>query len=209
VDTKAFSVILRNMKIKTLLILVLFVNLASAQNTDIDLLRKINVNRNVKLDPAFKFVSNSVTPIMLAAPLSVLTIGLIQKDKTTIQRGMVMGGTLLLNGAITTGLKFAVKRPRPFVTYPDIVKLDKAGSYSFPSGHTSSAFAAATSLCLAYPKWYVIAPSFVWAGLAGYSRMHLGVHYPSDVLVGALIGIGSGILMHCIGKRYLSGYPGY
>ena len=197
------------MKVKIFFLVVLVVNLANAQNMDIDLLRKINVHRNVKLDPTFKFVSHSVAPIMLATPLSVLAVGIIEKDKTTIQRGMVMGGTLILNGALTTGLKFAVNRPRPFATYPDIVKLDKAGSFSFPSGHTSSAFAAATSLCLAYPKWYVIAPSFVWAGLAGYSRMHLGVHYPSDVLVGALIGIGSGVLMHCIGKRYLAAYPGY
>jgi membrane-associated phospholipid phosphatase len=120
-----------------------------------------------------------------------------------------MGGTLCLNGALTLGLKYGFNRPRPFVTYPEIQKLDKAGSYSFPSGHSSSAFAFATSICLAYPKWYVIAPSFAWAGLVGYSRMHLGVHYPSDVLVGALLGIGSGFLMHYLGKRVLSEYPGY
>ena len=82
----------------------------------------------------------------------------------------------------TTGLKFAINRKRPFVTYPDIEKIASAGSKSFPSGHTSDAFATATSLSLAFPKWYVITPSFVWACAVGYSRMDLGVHYPSDVL---------------------------
>jgi membrane-associated phospholipid phosphatase len=49
---------------------------------------------------------------------------------------------------------------------------------------------------MAYPKWYVVVPSFVWASSVGYSRMHLGVHYPSDVLVGALVGSGSAVLMN-------------
>jgi membrane-associated phospholipid phosphatase len=71
-----------------------------------------------------------------------------------------------------------------------------AGSPSFPSGHTSDAFATATSLSIAFPKWYVIAPSFLWACSVGYSRMDLGVHYPSDVMAGAIIGAGSAYLCY-------------
>jgi len=93
-------------------------------------------------------------------------------------------------GAITTGLKYAVNRPRPFVTYPDIIKKGNAGSKSFPSGHTSSAFALATSISLEYPKWYFVAPSFIWSTTVGYSRMRLGVHYPTDVFAGAIVGAG-------------------
>jgi membrane-associated phospholipid phosphatase len=184
-------------------LLLLFVGkTASAQNLDIDLLRKINLERNTTLDPTFKFVTNSVAPIGLGAPLLVTSIGFIQHDKSLKNKGYYIGATLLTSTIITTTLKFTIDRDRPFVTYPDIQKLTGGGSPSFPSGHTSEAFATATSLSLAFPKWYVIAPSMLWASAAGYSRMHLGVHYPSDVLVGALIGSGSAWLCHELNKRY-------
>ena len=184
------------------MILICFSLKTKAQNLDIDLLRKINVERNTALDPTFKFVTNSVSPIGIAAPLIVTSIGYLEKNKNLQNKGLYIGGTLLTSAVITTTLKYSVQRDRPFVTYPDIQKLTSAGSPSFPSGHTSEAFATATSLSLAFPKWYVIAPSFLWASAAGYSRMHLGVHYPSDVLVGALIGSGSAWLCHELNKRY-------
>ena len=190
------------MKQLFLLLTLVFSWSFQAQNLDIDLLRKINIERNAALDPAFKLITNSVSPIGLGAPLIVTTIGFIQKDQTLKNKGYYMGATLLTSALITTSLKFAIDKDRPFVTYPEIQKLTSAGSPSFPSGHTSEAFATATSFSLAFPKWYVIAPSFIWASAAGYSRMHLGVHYPSDVLVGALIGSGSAWLCHELNKRY-------
>jgi membrane-associated phospholipid phosphatase len=177
------------------------VNTIVAQNLDIDLLRKINIERNQALDPAFKFITNSVSPIGIGAPLVVTSVGFIQKNATLKNKGYYIGATLLSSAVITTTLKFTIDRERPFVTYPEIQKLTGAGSASFPSGHTSEAFATATSLSLAFPKWYVIAPAYVWAGAAGYSRMHLGVHYPSDVLVGALVGAGSAWLCHELNKH--------
>jgi membrane-associated phospholipid phosphatase len=190
------------MKQLVLLLTLLFSLSFQAQNLDIDLLRKINLQRNTALDPTFKFVTNSVSPIGISAPLVVTSIGYIEKNKNLQNKGLYIGTTLLTSAVLTTTLKFAIDRDRPFVTYPDIQKLTGAGSPSFPSGHTSEAFATATSLSLAFPKWYVIAPSMLWASAAGYSRMHLGVHYPSDVLVGALIGSGSAWLCHELNKRY-------
>ncbi len=106
-----------------------------------------------------------------------------------------------VNAFTTTALKLAFNRDRPFVTYPFLDKQAEAGSYSFPSGHTSTAFTLATSLSMAYPKWYVVVPSYVYACAAGYSRMHLGVHYPSDVLAGAIVGAGSAVLSNYLQRK--------
>jgi undecaprenyl-diphosphatase len=56
-------------------------------------------------------------------------------------------------------------------------------------------------LSLAWPKWYIIVPTYTWAGTVAYSRMDLGVHYPSDVLIGALVGAGSAWLCHEVNKK--------
>lgn len=172
----------------------------SAQNTDIDILKSINLNRNKKLDNTFIFISNSIVPVSIGIPLGVIGMGFLKQDSTIKNKGVYIGASLVIAAGITTGLKYSVKRERPFVTYPVIDKVMNAGSPSFPSGHTSDAFATATSLSLAFPKWYIIAPSFVWAGSVGYSRMDLGVHYPSDVLAGAAIGSGTSFLCYKANK---------
>jgi membrane-associated phospholipid phosphatase len=167
-----------------------------SQNADIRILRHINLNRNERLDGAFTTITNSASPISIAAPILVFGTGLIEKDKNIQQKGLVMGATVIVAATISTTLKHAINRTRPFVTYPDIQKVGSGGSPSFPSGHTSDAFSTATSLSLAFPKWYVIAPSYTYASLVGYSRMHLGVHYPSDVMAGAIIGASSAYLCY-------------
>jgi membrane-associated phospholipid phosphatase len=185
-----------------IVIFFVFGNTNYSQNLDIDLLRKINLDRNPALDPTFKLITNSVSPMGLAAPVISFSTGYFTNDSALKMKGIYLAESILVSGFVTISMKYAIQRDRPFVTYPDIQKLTGAGSPSFPSGHTSEAFATATSLSLAFPKWYVIAPSFLWASAAGYSRMHLGVHYPSDVLVGALVGAGSAWLCHELNKRY-------
>ncbi len=167
-----------------------------AQNTDIEMLRKINLGRDRNLDNTFVFISNSVTPISVLVPISIFFEGYSSRDSVLKNKGLFIGTTLFVSAAATVALKYGVNRKRPFVTYPDIQKVADAGSYSFPSGHTSDAFATATSLSLAFPKWYVITPSFLWACSVGYSRMDLGVHYPSDVLAGAIVGAGSAFVCY-------------
>ena len=184
-----------------LVFLMLFSNEAQTQNFDIDLLRKINIERNTNYDAPYLFVTNSSTTISFGAPAIMFTVGLIKKDSLLKQNSLMMIGALVINGLITLPMKYGFNRDRPFTTYPDIIKLTKGGSPSFPSGHTSTAFSTATSLSIAYPKWYVIAPSYFWASAVGYSRMHLGVHYPSDVFAGALIGSGSAWLSQFLTKK--------
>jgi Membrane-associated phospholipid phosphatase len=182
---------------RILVIFLLFVSSATfSQNLDIRILRQINEHRDVHLDGTFKTISNSVSPVSIGAPILIFGTGLIEKNQDLKQKGLMIGESFLVTTLVATGLKHAVNRARPFETYPDIQKLSAGGSSSFPSGHTSDAFSTATSLSLAFPKWYVIAPSYTYAALVGYSRMHLGVHYPSDVLAGAVVGAGSAFLCY-------------
>ena len=172
----------------------------NAQNIDITILRDININRNTSLDPTFKVITNSALPITVATPLIIYSVGLIKKDSTIKKQALFIGESFLVSAFITTALKYSIKRERPFKSYPDIEKATSATGLSFPSGHTSVAFSTATSLSMEFPKWYIIAPSFVWATAVGYSRMHLGVHYPSDVVAGAIVGSGSAYLSYKMNK---------
>lgn len=185
------------------LLLVGFLGYGFSQNNDISLLRKINVNRNVKFDTFFEIVTHSDAPISLLTPTAIFCVGLIKKDSLTKTKGIAIGGSLVLSSVITIGLKYSIKRDRPFATHNDIQNVLFEKSPSFPSGHTSMAFSTATSISLMYPKWYVIAPAFIWASSIGYSRMHLGVHYPSDVLVGSMVGVGSAFLSRFLTNKIL------
>lgn len=86
-------------------------------------------------------------------------------------------------------LKQLIDRPRPFVTYPEIEPLiTRVFDSSFPSGHSCASFACSVVLLCMLPKKYGI-PALILALLVAGSRLALGVHYPSDVLAGALLGI--------------------
>lgn len=182
------------------LLLLLSLTTSYSQNADIDLLREINLNRNQLLDGTMKFLSDTDAYISLGTPAVIYTIGLLEKDPNIKKQAIYIGKTIMVSTFITIATKYTIKRERPFVTYPFLDKQSDGGNYTFPSGHTSVAFATATALSIAKPKWYIIAPSFMWAGAVGYSRMHLGVHYPSDVLAGAIVGSGSAYLTYKINK---------
>lgn len=184
----------------TILIIVVH-NSSVSQNLDIKLLRAFNSPLDLPSDGCMKFISNSEPFIVALVPVTIGGYGLIKHNDKYFRNGCVILGATALCAGITNILKYSIGRERPFITYPDIVKKSDAGSPSFPSGHTSSAFATATSLSLLYPEWYVIVPTYGWAATVGYSRMHLGVHYPSDVLAGAVIGAGSAWLTHFVNKK--------
>jgi membrane-associated phospholipid phosphatase len=182
---------------KCFIILLLFPVISIySQNIDIDILKDINLNRNKQIDGTFRGITNSAAPFAFGVPVLLFGISLMKKDSLTRQRSLYIGASVLTSVIITNIIKYSINRPRPFVTYPFIEKLSSGGSPSFPSGHTSDAFALATSVSLAYPKWYVIIPSYTWAAAVGYSRMDLGVHYPSDVLASAIIASGSAFLCY-------------
>ena len=174
---------------------------AHAQNWDIRLLDKLNSAPKAQ-DKTWQFISNSSVEIDLALPIGLYIAGYIKHDATIKNYGLSMGFSFLANEAFTLLLKRTFQRTRPFEAYPELIyKKGTGGSYSMPSGHTSSAFSTATSLSLNFRKWYVVAPAYTYAAAVGYSRMYLGVHYPSDVLVGALLGSGTAYLTWKINKK--------
>lgn len=170
--------------------------LSYAQNFDIDVVRSVNGNSGNFKNKLFKATSSSVIIVNIAAPLSLLTAGIIRQDAVLKKEAVYMAGGFIVSAIITQGMKRVIKRDRPFVTYPYIVQKDEGGGYSMPSGHTSAAFCTATSLSLLFPKWYVIAPAYLYAAAVGYGRMYEGVHYPTDVFVGAVVGAGSAWLAY-------------
>ena len=188
---------------RCILVLFLATSLQTrAQNADIDLLRNMNGTRGSNTDAVMNSITQSTYPIALATPAAQLIIGYVKHDKQTIHNGWQTVGSLGLAVVLGYGLKYAINRNRPYENYKDIVPYHYDTDPSFPSGHTSIAFANATSLSLQYPKWYVIAPAYLWAGAIGYSRMQLGMHYPSDVLAGALVGAGSAFIAYK-GQKWL------
>lgn len=102
-------------------------------------------------------------------------------------------------------LKNIVARTRPYDVIPGLVSLVGAQKdYTFPSGHTGSSFASAVVLCRMLPKRYGI-PAVVLACLIGLSRLYVGVHYPTDVIAGAMIGTGIAFVVCACMKRWKKG----
>ncbi|MEJ7586717.1 MAG: phosphatase PAP2 family protein [Ferruginibacter sp.] len=173
---------------------------SQSQNVDISLLKSINPQNPKSV--FFKTTTNSYMIVAGTVSLGSLAYALIEKNKGLQYKSyeLIMG--VGINIVATAGMKAIFNRPRPAETYPnEIFILTVSNGHSFPSGHTSVAFATATSLALTHGKWYVIVPAYLWAGCVGYSRMYLGMHYPSDVLGGALVGAGSSFLSHWLSKK--------
>jgi hypothetical protein len=146
-------------------------------------------------------VSDFLTPIMIAASTlgdfgAVWLFAAVTMICTRTYRRT--GIAVLIALAVSTlvgnaGLKNLIMRERPFIDFPDVPLLTALEhSYSFPSGHTFSSFAAATAIAIGNRRWAIAAMGT--AALIGFSRVYLFMHYPSDVLGGALLGIAFGAL---------------
>lgn len=102
---------------------------------------------------------------------------------------------LAISQIIVHSLKRLLNRERP---YKILEQLNTFGidlsDYSFPSGHTTASFSLATSLALNIPRFTIIV--LFLAMLIAISRIYLGVHYPTDVVAGLILGVGSAIIVH-------------
>ena len=160
------------------------------QQADIYLLESIYFHRLTFLDPFFILMTNVATVITYSVPI-ILLIYSYSKHRFLLQRkSWLILMALTINSAIVDILKNVINRPRPFITYPSIHNLVQVHTASFPSGHAAEVFMLAISLSLLFPKRkWGIGFGWVWALLIAYSRVDLGVHFPSDIL-GSIIVAG-------------------
>jgi membrane-associated phospholipid phosphatase len=118
--------------------------------------------------------------VQVGTALTVYAVGRVARSRATARYGADLVRAQFVSGIITDGLKVAVRRRRP-----------DGGRYSFPSGHTASAFATAAVTYRHFgPKAGI--PAFVLASYIGSSRVTDFKHFPSDVLFGAAVGIAAG-----------------
>lgn len=99
---------------------------------------------------------------------------------------------LSIGYGVTEILKYEVARPRPFITLENVHLLVTMNEYSFPSGHSVASFTG----CMIIGKKYGYLPFFLlFACIIAFSRVYVGVHYPFDVLAGAVIGVLCSLLI--------------
>jgi undecaprenyl-diphosphatase len=191
---------MRKLLLLVTLLFLMFANNAQAQSmNEVNTLRRINPNN--PNSAIWNNLSNTAKYISVGVPVGYFVAGLIHDNKDVKQKAAYTAAAILLNTATTTLLKNVVKRDRPYNTYTGIYPDQLETDYAFPSGHTSTAFATATSLALTTKKWYVTVPAFAWSAGVGYSRIYMGQHYPSDVIMGALVGSGSALICHWASKQ--------
>lgn len=110
-----------------------------------------------------------------------------------------VGAAILVAESVSGALKLWVQRDRPPLDDPDPAPLvDLPVTHSFPSGHATVSFACAAVLALAVPRLRV--PLYGLAAAIAFSRVYVGVHYPGDVIAGALLGIGIAIALRRLAR---------
>lgn len=125
-----------------------------------------------------------------AVVLFILLSLIITKQRKFFRRLLLLYG---IQSAVVYSLKFLIQRERPFHFLQEMaLKLSKGPGEildpSFPSGHATYVFMMATLLAYWFPRYWIV--FYVIAGFIGWTRIYLGLHYPTDILVGALLGYG-------------------
>jgi undecaprenyl-diphosphatase len=157
------------------------------------------------LDPCLIFLGriNDYGVVWLVLLGALLALG----GKTGRWAALAGLAALVVGLASSEVLKSLVMQPRPFLSLPDVrLLVSPPSSYSFPSVNATYAFAASSGASLTARRVLGCLPVWGWGFLAlavavSYSRVYVGVHYPGDVLGGAIIGTSIGWLVASVGVR--------
>jgi len=159
-------------------------------NLDVEAFRLINrAGSNPFFDQIMPILSGNAFffPALVVVGLLLICKGRSRGIICLLMLALAVG---LCDGWICRLLKEVVGRPRPFLTLSDVhCLIGKGGSFSMPSSHAANWFAATLITAVYYRRslWFMLPMAL----LVSYSRVYNGVHYPSDVLIGALIGVGT------------------
>lgn len=162
----------------------------------------LNHHRIPDTVPPLQFLSDSTTYTSIGMILVCLLAAAVKRSGSLWKKTFSLTVAIIIVALTTQGIKSIVQRERPFKNIPEIEKLSTGGDASFPSGHTTEAFAMAAAMALLFRKKAIVVPVYVWAFLVAYSRMALGVHYPSDVVFGALLGTLISLLVVISLRKY-------
>ncbi len=163
---------------------------------DRSLQRWIVEHRVGVLDPVFQALTYAGSFGLVWLVLALVVSGFSLRRPWLPARVAV---TILIAEMSSGLLKLWIGRDRPAVATPDpepIVHLPATAS--FPSGHSTVAFACATALTLAVPR--LALPFYALAALIAFSRVYVGVHYPGDIVAGALLGVIVGLVVARAGR---------
>lgn len=150
---------------------------------DEDLFRALNGAGNPILDPVA--IALGVVGLIFIAMLWAVPLWIGGRRREAIDLPLL----LLVDGILVYVLKALLMVSRPEIGTMLAVPLDDVTDFSFPSGHTTRAFAAALLLSVRLRDWRWGVPLFAYAIAVGLSRVYVGVHWPSDILGGALLGL--------------------
>lgn len=159
---------------------------------DLSVLCAIGSTRNTVLDAVMTFISASGNKGFIFILVTVLLLLSVKTRKIGVYAAVSLSIDAVLCNVI---IKPLVARPRPFdffdVITRDMLIIPPPTDFSFPSGHTAAAFAFSAAIYYKNKVLGIIA--FVFSVAMGYSRLYLCVHYPTDVLAGAILGIVCGV----------------
>lgn len=152
-----------------------------------------SLSGNKLFDSFMKITSYTAEGEFLIILSSILILNNSSSFQTILLMFIVAFGIELLLQKLA---KHYLKRQRPYKSLKEIkLLITIPDKYSFPSGHTAAAFIIATFSMLLGMNWIIF---IIWAFIVGFSRIYNGAHYPSDVLFGALLGIGSAFLGYVV-----------
>lgn len=160
-------------------------------NPDQDLQRWVVTHRVELLDPVAVALSAIGSFGFVWIALALAAVALRRRPRSF---ALAVALAVFAADGIATGLKELIGRPRPYVDNPlPEPLLTTHLDVSLPSGHAATSFAGATLLALAWPRWFL--PLYLLALAIGLSRVYVGVHYPLDIVAGALVGVvvGAGV----------------